>query len=169
MNRYIIKNIKSYNRQARAEFSEYTGELLAHERVRLLDKYSQHYTYTRLKHSLSVAYRSFYIAKILKLDCRSVARGGLLHDLSFHESGNLRENMKMLRQHPKDALINALAICELNKIEQDIILKHMWMITLAPPKYKEGYIVTFVDKYCAAKEFFISVFTKKKTRAVYSE
>lgn len=28
----------------------------------------------------------------------------------------------------------------------------MWGATIAPPKYKESYIVTFVDKYCAVKE-----------------
>jgi uncharacterized protein len=40
----------------------------------------------------------------------------------------------------------------LNKREEDIILKHMWGATIAPPRYKEGYIVTMVDKYWAIKE-----------------
>jgi len=31
----------------------------------------------------------------------------------------------------------------------------MWLITLVPPRYKEGYIVTFVDKYCAVREAII--------------
>ncbi|MHC9000559.1 hypothetical protein [Enterococcus bulliens] len=37
-------------------------------------------------------------------------------------------------------------------MERDIIIKHMWGATIAPPKYKESYIVTMVDKYCAIKE-----------------
>jgi len=28
----------------------------------------------------------------------------------------------------------------------------MWGATIAPPRYKEGYIVTMVDKYWAVKE-----------------
>ena len=28
----------------------------------------------------------------------------------------------------------------------------MWGATIAPPRYKEGYIVTMVDKYWAIKE-----------------
>ena len=47
---------------------------------------------------------------------------------------------------------NARKIVNLNKKEEDIILKHMWGATIAPPKYKESYIVTMVDKYWAVKE-----------------
>ena len=134
--------------------------LLAHEKLKQLDTYKQHYKCTRLKHSVSVSYYSFYIAKLLKLDYISAAKAGLLHDLCFNEKAGFKENMKMLRQHPKDALNNAREICDLNDKERDIIKRHMWLITLKPPKYKEGYIVTFVDKYCAAREFFSSVFFK---------
>lgn len=35
---------------------------------------------------------------------------------------------------------------------EDIIIKHMWGLTIAPPRYKEAYIVTLVDKYWAIKE-----------------
>ncbi len=47
---------------------------------------------------------------------------------------------------------NARKITELNKIEKDAILKHMWPCTLVPPKYKESYVLTFVDKTCAVME-----------------
>ena len=140
------------------------SDILTNEKFKLLDKYKQHYKCTRLKHSINVSYYSFYIAKLLKLDYISAAKAGLLHDLYFHERTNFKENIKMLRQHPKEALQNALEICDLNDKERDIIKRHMWLITLKPPKYKEGYIVTFVDKYCAAREFFSSVFFKNFNR-----
>ena len=54
--------------------------------------------------------------------------------------------------HPRIAVKNAEKITDLSDLERDIILKHMWGATIAPPKYKESYIVTFVDKYCAVKE-----------------
>ena len=41
---------------------------------------------------------------------------------------------------------------DLNEVEKDIILKHMWPLTIRFPRYREAYIVTFVDKYCAIKE-----------------
>ena len=40
------------------------------------------------------------------------------------------------------------------------------------PKYKEGYIITFVDKYCATKEFFRQFKLKRKLKKlsnVYEE
>jgi uncharacterized protein len=156
----IIKKIKSYNQKSRIEYKETMSELLLHDKLKLLDTYKQHYKYTRLKHSIDVSYYSFYLAKLLKLDYNSAAKAGLLHDLHFQERAGFKENMKMLRRHPKDALKNAQEICDLNDIEQNIILRHMWLVTLKPPKYIEGYLVTFVDKYCAAKEFFSSVFSR---------
>ena len=159
-NKNIIRKIKLYNQNSRSEYKNTMSELLTNEKLKNLDNFRQHYKCTRLKHSINVSYYSFYIAKLLKLDYVSTAKAGLLHDLYFHEKSNFRENMKTLRHHPKEALKNALEICELNDKERDIIRRHMWLITLRPPKYKEGYIVTFVDKYCAAREFFSSVFFK---------
>ena len=34
----------------------------------------------------------------------------------------------------------------------DIIVKHMWPLTVTLPKYRESYIVTLADKYCATSE-----------------
>ena len=164
----IVKKIKSYNLKSRAEYKNKMTGLLTHEKLKLLDKYKQHYKCTRLKHSINVSYYSFYIAKLLKLDYFSAAKAGLLHDLYFQEHAGLKENIKTLRRHPKDALRNALEICDLNSMERDIIIKHMWLVTLKPPKYIEGYIVSFVDKYCAAKEFFSSVFFKNFTGKSYA-
>ena len=158
----IIKKIKSYNIKSRDEYKDTMTELLTHEKLKSLNNFSQHYKCTRLKHSIDVSYYSFYIAKLLKLDYISTAKAGLLHDLYYHKktSFSFKENVKMLRSHPKEALKNAMEICDLNDMERDIIKRHMWLITLKPPKYKEGYIVTFVDKYCAAKEFFSSIFSR---------
>jgi len=157
----IVKKIKLYNQKSRTEYKNTMSGLLTHEKLKNLDNFKQHYKCTRLQHSINVSYYSFYIAKLLRLDYISVAKAGLLHDLYFYEKASgFKENVKMLRQHPKEALKNALEICDLNEKERDIIKRHMWLITIRPPKYKEGYIVTLVDKYCAAKEFFSSVFSK---------
>jgi uncharacterized protein len=160
MGKKIIKKIKSYNKKSYDEYKYAMAELLNHEMLKSLNEYKQHYKYTRLKHSIDVSYYSFYIAKLLGLDYISTAKAGLLHDLCFYEKMKIREKIRMIRQHPKDALKNAQKICNLTEMECDIILRHMWFLTFKAPKYKEGYIVSFVDKYCAVKEFISSIFSK---------
>ena len=154
----IVKRARGYNREVRAEFAETMAELLKHEDFKKLADIKHHIECTRLKHSVDVGYFSFYIAKLLGLDYVSAGKAALLHDLCFHRRAGFKHNMKMLRRHPKDAVKNALKVCELSEKEQDIIAKHMWLVaTLRPPKYAEGVVVTLVDKYCASKEFIGSI------------
>ena len=51
-----------------------------------------------------------------------------------------------------DDVINRILKDDLNKIEIDIISKHMWPLTFWLPKYKESWIVQFVDKLTSLKE-----------------
>ena len=41
----------------------------------------------------------------------------------------------------------------------------MWGASIAPPRYKEGYVVTMVDKYCAIKEALQPLLEKINFRA----
>lgn len=161
----LVKRYREFKAKAVAEFYLHINDLLEHDSVQQLDNYIQHYCYSRLKHSMDVAYCSFFIAKALGWDARSTARGGLLHDLFLYDwrSGEY-EGKNHAANHPKIALENARRITSLNILEEDIIRKHMWLITLTPPRYKEGFIVTFVDKYCATREFFIGL-AAGKTRS----
>ena len=159
----LVKNIKCYNQEVRKEFRETMANLLRHEKFNKLAGIAHHLKCTRLKHSVDVGYFSFYIAKLLGLDYASAGKAALLHDLCFHHRAGFKHNMKMLRQHPKDALKNALDICVLSEKERDIIAKHMWLVaTLRPPKSAEGVVVTLVDKYCASKEFIGSIVKRNK-------
>jgi uncharacterized protein len=87
------------------------------------------------------------------LDYVAAARGGLLHDLFLYDWRVAElERGKHAFRHPGIALENAKRIFTLNKIEQDIIEKHMWPLTIKPPMYYESLIVCIVDKYCATLE-----------------
>ncbi|MBR2763163.1 MAG: HAD family hydrolase, partial [Lactococcus sp.] len=55
--------------------------------------------------------------------------------------------------HPRIAYQNAQKLTTISKLEKDIIIKHMWGATIAPPRYKESFVVTFVDDYVAIKEW----------------
>jgi len=48
--------------------------------------------------------------------------------------------------HPLTALNNASERFKLNRIESDIIRRHMFPLTLIPPRYKESWLVMIVDK-----------------------
>ncbi|HPM47241.1 MAG TPA: hypothetical protein PLW78_01935 [bacterium] len=58
------------------------------------------------------------------------------------------------KEHPKTALRNAKKHFSLNKIEEDIIINHMWPYTKTFPSTKEALVVLAADKYFASKELF---------------
>jgi len=147
-----------------AEYYETVSDILRHEEFRKLKDYFHHNS-SIYRHVHDVAYLSYRISKFLGLDYRSTARGALLHDFFLydwrnHDAPDLpREKFHGL-EHPKIAVANARKYFSLNDIEEDIIRKHMWPLTLVPPKYKESYIVSFADKYLSSKEF-ISEYKKR--------
>ncbi len=57
-------------------------------------------------------------------------------------------------RHPDIAWQNASKELDLTGIETDIIRTHMFPLTIRPPKYREGAVVTLVDKGCSVYEFF---------------
>ena len=87
----------------------------------------------------------------------------MLHDFYYYDWRDKHvEGQKRFHafRHPRIALNNAKDLFELNELEQDIILKHMWPLTLKLPSHRESYIVTLVDKYCASREM-IKMLRKK--------
>lgn len=78
----------------------------------------------------------------------------MLHDLFLYDWRKPRPDGKKLHafHHPRTALDNASKIFDLNDKEKDIILKHMWPLTVVPPKYVESFIITLTDKYATLEE-----------------
>ncbi len=139
------------------DFRKCVEGLLESENVRELDNYSQHFNTSRLQHSINVSYYSYLICKYFKFDYKSAARAGLLHDLYLYNRHIQKLDQSHTIYHPKEALKNAKKIAELNEIEEDAILKHMWPLCRGIPKYKETIVVTFADKYCATAEFITQI------------
>ena len=69
-----------------------------------------------------------------------------------------------MKNHPAEALENARTVCALSPTEEDIILKHMWLVSPALPRYRESFIVTFVDKGCALRERMFGVSKGSRAR-----
>ena len=128
-------------------------DLITHPLVRSMGGYIQHGEVDCLEHSLCVSHYSFLICRRMNLNYRCAARGGLLHDFFLYD-WHVKGSHKGLHglNHPRIALKNARGQFYLSALEQDIILKHMWPLTIKLPKYKEAYIVAIIDKYCAFSE-----------------
>ena len=120
--------------------------------VQTLKNIPHHKSSNRLEHSLRVSYKAYKLAKKNHLDYESTAIAGLLHDLYFNRINDMKtykDKISLLtNDHPKDAVKNAKKYFKLNKLEEDIILSHMWPLSKYVPKHKESFIVGFSDKIC---------------------
>lgn len=153
-----------------AEYMNIIDDLIENTELLKLDNIVHHHYTTRLIHSFYVSYTSYKLAKKLNLDYIATARAGLLHDFFLEEREELLELGLGSHNsaHPKIALKNAEKISRLNQKEKDIILKHMFLTTIHSgiPKFKESYLVSFVDKYCSVVE--VSQPSRNWLRNIYS-
>ncbi len=147
------------------EYIECVYDLIQNPLIQKMDNIEQHVDdMSCLDHSIYVSAISFALCKKWKLNARAVARAGLLHDLyllNWDEDTDFSQ-WERLTKHPQIALDNAKKHFNLTKLEQDIISKHMWPLTITKmPKYKESMIVNIVDTACAIAEFTHTYKTKK--------
>ena len=101
-----------------------------------------------------------------RLDLESLAIGSLLHDFFLYNWYTTKHDEFHAYYHPKKALENARKYFIINPIEEEIIRKHMWPMTVSLPRFKETYAVTLFDKYCAAADI---VKTSADFRPVYNK
>ena len=121
----------------------------------------EHHGTSRLKHSKRVSYYSYKICKNLHIDYISAARAGLLHDFFISpQERNKKERIKSVFTHPKKALETANTYFELNDIEQNIIISHMFPLYITLPQYLESWIVSIVDKVVGTYEFLEKISLK---------
>ena len=135
------------------EFLELTRELLDSEQVRMMGRWKHHGPVTTLDHSLFVAYSSYRLARMLRLDAHAAARGGLLHDLYLYDSRDKSAHPgNQCFDHPRFAARNAEELTTLSAKEKNIILSHMWPLGGALPRSLEAWLVDLVDTVCAGLE-----------------
>lgn len=124
-------------------------------RMECMKQCIQHGDISVYEHCVRVAVMSLVIAELFKItvDRRSLIVGALLHDYflyDWHEKdgGHRLHGFR----HPAFALYNASKDFSLNRKERNIIARHMFPLTVLPPRCLEAWIVCFVDKYCAFSE-----------------
>lgn len=142
----------------RARIEQYASDILESHNFRKTEQYMQHGSISVKRHCLSVAECSIMIEdrlKCLGFRCqeREMVRGALLHDYFLYDWHDKYSHEKLHGfHHPHVALVNASREYQLSARERDIIEKHMWPLTMRPPRCREAWIVTTADKYCSLKE-----------------
>lgn len=122
----------------------------------------QHGDMTVNSHCMNVAKYSLAISdKLAKMgiSCKrnELVRGALLHDYflyDWHKHPHVGITKLHGFRHPQRALENAEKEYNLTPRERDIIVKHMWPLTVLPPTCREAWIVTTADKWCSLLETF---------------
>ncbi len=144
------------------EFIQMIDDLLNNDTVKQMKNFKQHYETSCFDHCLIASYYCYLYGKKFNLDYVSCARAAMLHDLFLYDWRKKQDDRKGLHAftHPKTAYENASKLFDLNEKEKDIILKHMWPVTISFPKYKESYLLTLVDKYCALNESYQEIYNR---------
>jgi uncharacterized domain HDIG len=147
------------------EYLSSIEKIVSNRKFKKLENEIHHHTSNRLKHCMDVSYISYKICKGLKLDSKSAARAGLLHDFFLNDEFNNKATR--LLTHGEQSIINANKITTLNEKEKDIISSHMFPIGGTVPKCPESVIVDLVDDYVAFKELVVGNARLVQAAAMY--
>lgn len=154
------------------EFENIIDDLITNDTVQEMKNYRQHFNTSCYEHCYLAAYYCYFICKRLHLDYISATRAAMLHDLFLYDWRDKNSHQRFHAfHHGETACKNACKLFELSQKEKDIIIRHMWPVTLAFPNSIEGFILTFVDKYCALQESWDTIklhaYSKKFFRYAY--
>ena len=125
-------------------FSDISKDIINTKKFEDLKK-ENHHGLTRYVHVMRVSKFTYKLSKLLHMDYISATRAALLHD--YYTSSDLEniKEFKKLNLHPSIASKNAL-------LEKNAIESHMFPMGKKLPKYKESWLLTFVDKSVATYE-----------------
>lgn len=153
-----MKNKKAIHKILR----KYGEDILNAESFQRSRRYVQHGTFSVWKHSLNVAETSIRLSRALpfRFSEKELVRGALLHDYFQYDWHKKRVGLREIREfykmhgftHPATAARNARRDFRIGKLENEIIRKHMWPLTIKPPMCREAWVVTVADKYCSLLE-----------------
>lgn len=126
------------------------------QQAQSMKSFIQHGSITTYSHVLNVVCMSCKMDRLLHAhsDRRSLIVGAFLHDFylyDWHDSSS-NDGLHGFR-HPVRALAKAESSFNLNGKEKNIIVSHMWPLTITRvPKCREAALVCLSDKICALYE-----------------
>ncbi len=139
--------------------TKYGEEILTSEKYQRLKCFIQHGNVTVYEHCIHVALCAIKLNRKMGINGREreIVRGALLHDYFLYDwhdgeaPGNIHPKLHGF-YHPGIALRNATKDFPLSEREKDIIKKHMWPLTVNPPRCREAWVVCMADKYASTLE-----------------
>lgn len=143
------------NRRLQEQSAEKLSLYLGDERLMKMKEYVQHGDVSTYDHAVLVAFYSCMLACRLGLKCdeRALIRGALLHDYYLYDWHEKEAWHKWHGfRHPRFAMENAQRDFHLSEKEIEIIRKHMWPLTIIPPRCKEAWIVNGADTWISLIE-----------------
>ena len=142
-------------KEIHAEASSRLIFYLGDERLLQMKQFIQHGDVSTYDHCLLVAYYSFLWMRKLHIRCSEdeLIRGALLHDYYLYDWHEKEAWHKWHGfRHPRFAMENAQRDFHLSEKEIEIIRKHMWPLTIIPPRCKEAWIVNGTDTWISLIE-----------------
>ena len=148
-------------------------DILLHDEFQKRKLFLHHHCLSVWEHSILVSFKSFLASKTFHANSRVCAIAGLLHDfypyawlynkdLEELDGGiylsRIDKKMSLFKKHgfthAKEAAENYIKYFpELeDKRITNAIKRHMFPLNIIPPRYKEGFIITSVDKLNSVKE-----------------
>lgn len=148
-------------------------DILLNDEFQKRKLFLHHHNMSVWDHSILVSFNSFIFGRYFNADIRICAIAGLLHDfysqawlstpvLEHLENGKYTILMKQKKSlfkmhgfvHAADAARNYVKFFpELeNKKITNAIKRHMFPLNIIPPRYKEGFIITIIDKWNSVHE-----------------
>ena len=140
------------------EFENLIHDITNTEVYNVMKRYRHHLKGSVYDHSVKVAYLCYkhYQRFGTKVAPEELLRGALLHDFYLYDRKNkaMSPRLHVLR-HPRYALANVKEYYTgLTRIEQDMILHHMFPLTISPPRTRAGWLICFYDKVAAVTDVF---------------
>ncbi|MDD6224412.1 MAG: HD domain-containing protein [bacterium] len=141
------------------EYYQYAKDILRNSEFQRRKTFLHHQD-SVYEHSIRVSLVAYkmakFLAKYIPISIEDVVIGALLHDFYLTPWRDSKGSLHGFR-HGKIASINANHFfpSKVNDTVLDSIHRHMFPLTIIPPKYYEGWIVTLADKYVS-----LEVFTK---------
>ena len=155
------------------EWFEIVKPIIMHPEFEKRKEFLHHGTISVYDHVLNVSLLAYKKAKRKKIDYKSAAIAGILHD--FYEKPWMEDAEKkpFFKRHGFTHAANALENSKkyfgdyLNPVIEDAILRHMFPLNIKPPKYKIGWILTCSDKIVSLECFKEITFFRALSKGVF--
>ena len=146
-----MKSLKKLSKENEEFFKEVYFEVRTSSRFNECANFIQHGNTSVKQHVIMVTLLALNLSEKLhiKVNKKALIRGALLHDYYLYDWHDRKLKDLHGFNHPRRALKQALKEFELTEHVIDIIMKHMFPLTLRPPRYREAVLVCIADKICA--------------------